>query len=289
MLTEIYQAIQGQRQSWNLIKKLGDGDAGEVYLVESLLDKQPAIVKRPRKGSFFSDIIRQANQIKTEGSIMHGLQRAEFSTQGIHLTIPDLLDQNTAEFDLGEQTFIIIEQAKGLDLKLLSQVIRFGKASTQNLSVDPQFTLLIEQWSRFQEFPAQLLVRILVSVLNFLETIHATEIRTDHGIQSGVIWNDVKPDHLYWDPLNLNLTFIDWGNSQYLESNRITKDRQYSASDDFRQFIQEMGSFTAEVNPTLFAQLEWPEDSTSSDVYENAILPLKEKLTLKHKDDTEQL
>ncbi len=34
MLTVTNEAIQGQRQSWNLIKKLGEGDAGEVYLVE---------------------------------------------------------------------------------------------------------------------------------------------------------------------------------------------------------------------------------------------------------------
>ena len=289
MLTETHQAIQGQRQGWNLIKKLGEGDAGEVYLVESLLDKHPAIVKRPRRGSFFSDIIRQANQIKTEGSIMHGLQRAVASTQGIHLAIPDLLDQNTAEFDLGEQTFIIIEQAKGLDLKLLSQIIRFGLASTQDLSIDPEFNFVIKQWSRFKEFPAQLLVRILLSVLNFLEMIHSIEIRTDHGTQSGVIWNDVKPDHLYWDPLNLNLTFIDWGNSQFLESNHITKDRQYSASDDFRQFIQEMGSFVSEVNPILYTQLEWPEDSTRDGIFENMIQPLREKLEIIHKDDAEQL
>ena len=41
MLTVPNEAIQGQRRSWNLVNKLGEGDAGEIYLVQSLLDNQP--------------------------------------------------------------------------------------------------------------------------------------------------------------------------------------------------------------------------------------------------------
>ena len=77
MQTETNETIQGQRQRWNLIKKLGEGDAGEVYQVEASADNQQAILKRPRRGSFFSDILRQASQIRTEGSILLGLARAE--------------------------------------------------------------------------------------------------------------------------------------------------------------------------------------------------------------------
>ncbi len=289
MLTETNEAIQGQRQSWNLIKKLGEGDAGEVYLVESILDNQRAIVKRPRRGSFFSDILRQASQIKTEGSILRGLSRAAFPNQSLHLNIPTLIDQNRSEYDLGEQTFIIIEQAGGLDLKLLSQVIRFGPASIQALPTNPESTFLIQQWSQFSEFPAQLLVRILLGVFNLLETIHTTEIRNEQGTQSGVIWNDVKPEHLYWNPLGIRLTVIDWGNSQFLESDGVTKDRHYSALDDFRQFIQEMGSFVSEANPDLYTRLEWPENTANGDIDEHTIQPLKEKLASLHEIDSEHL
>jgi serine/threonine protein kinase len=279
MLTEPTEAIQGQRRSWNLIKKLGEGDAGEIYLVESLLDNQPAILKRPRRGSFFSDILRQASQIKREGSILRGLPRAALQNQNPHLIIPTLRDQNQPKFGLGEQTFIIIEQASGLNLKLLSQVIRFGPANIQNLPTNPESTFIIQQWSLFPEFPEQLLVRILLGVLNLLETIHTTEVRNEQGTQSGVIWNDVKPEHLYWDPLSIRLTVIDWGNSQFLESDSVTKDRQYSAQDDFRQFIQEMGSFISEANPDLYTRLDWPKDTASEDIYVHVIQPLKEKLT----------
>ena len=289
MLTETNEAIQGQRQSWNLIKKLGEGDAGEVYLVESLSEKQPTILKRPRRGSFFSDILRQANQIRTEGSILRGLARAGFPNQSLHLKIPALIDQNKPEYGLGEQTFIIIEQASGLDLKLLSQVIRFGPTSIANLPSNQEFTYFFQQWSRFLEFPEPMLVRILLGVLNLLETIHTTEIRNDQVVHSGVIWNDVKPDHLYWDPLGVCLTVIDWGNSQFLESDSITKDRQYSILDDFRQFMQEMGGFISEVNPNLYTRLEWPENTSSGDFNVDAIQPLKDNLATLLEIDSEQL
>jgi len=289
MLTETNEAIQGQRQSWNLIKKLGEGDAGEVYLVESLLDNQPALVKRPRRDSFFSDILRQASQIKTEGSILRGLPRAAFPNQSLHLKIPVLIDENRPEAGLGERTFIIIEQASGLDLKRLNHVIQFGPASLQNLPANPESTFLIQQWSQFPEFPAQLLVRTLLGVLSLLETIHTTEVRNEQGLKSGVIWNDVKPEHLYWDPFAVRLTVIDWGNSQFLESDSITKDRQYTVLDDFRQFIQEMGSFVSEANPDLYARLEWPENTTNDDIYQHAIQPLKEKLEALHAIDSEHL
>jgi serine/threonine protein kinase len=288
MLTTI-EAVQGQRQSWNLIKKLGEGDAGEVYLVESLLDKQPAILKRPRRGSFFSDILRQASQIRIEGSILSALPRAALSNQVLRISIPSLIDQNRSENELGEKTFIVIEQAKGQDLKQLSQLIRFGQPNPDTPSTSAEYVFLTLQWSQFTEFPSQLLVRILLSVLNLLENIHEAKFGNEQGMQSGVIWNDVKPEHLYWDPLGVQLMVIDWGNSQYLDSNRVTNDRQYSTLDDFRQYIQEMGSYVAEANPNLYALLEWPENSASGDLYELAIRPLKEKLLALHKTDCEAL
>ncbi len=289
MPPEALEAIQGQRQSWNLIKKLGEGDAGEVYLVESVLDRQPAIVKRPRKGAFFSDTLRQASQIKREGGILQGLPRAAYASQLLNLKVPGLLDRNRAEFEQGERTFIVIERARGLDVKLLSQVIRFGAASLENTTSDRESDLLISQWSQFIEFPGPLLVRILLGVLNLLESIHDVEIRNEQGAQSGVIWNDVKPEHLYWDPLKACLTVIDWGNSQFVGSEGVTKDRQYSALDDYRQFIQEMGNFTAEANPGLYSELEWPADSTGPEIYQSAIQPLKERLIRLYEGNSLQL
>jgi serine/threonine protein kinase len=289
MLTTATEAVQGLRQSWNLVKKLGEGDAGEVYLVESIRDHRLAILKRPRKGTFFSDALRQANQIKTEGSILSGLPKSISPVQDIRLNIPTLIDQNKSEHDLGEKTFIIIEQARGLNLKQLSQVIRFGPASVESSGINPEYSSLIQLWSQFTEFPAPFLIRILLAVLSLLENIHIAKVRSGHGYKSGVIWNDVKPEHLYWDPFELCLTVIDWGNSQFLESSNISKDRHYSALDDFRQFIQEMGSFVSEANPDLYARLQWPENSASLDLMEHAIMPLKDKLVSLQAMDAESL
>jgi hypothetical protein len=100
-------------------------------------------------------------------------------------------------------------------------------------------------------------------VCDLLETIHRIEFRNEQGSHAGVIWNDVKPDHLYWNPSDSCLTIIDWGNSKFLESDSVTKDRQFSVLDDYRQFLQEMGSFLSEANPGLYSFLNGR--STASD------------------------
>jgi serine/threonine protein kinase len=289
MLTPAIEAVQGRHQSWNLIKKLGEGDAGEVYLVESVLDHQPAILKRPRRASFFSDVLRQASQIRTEGSILLGLPKSALPSQDLHIKIPALIDQNKSEHELSEKTFIIIELARGLNLKQLSQLIRFGTASVDLHDEISEYLSLIQIWSQFTEFPAPLLLRILIAELDLLENIHSVRLRSGNSSKPGVIWNDVKPEHLYWDPFQLCLTVIDWGNSQFLEITNVTKDRQYSAVDDFRQFIQEMGTFVAEANPALYSRLEWPENSSGIDLFNEAILPLKEKMSALYAVDTETL
>ncbi len=289
MIPETNEAIQGQRQSWNLIKKLGEGDAGEVYLAESVLDRQRVIAKRPRRGAFFSDSIRQANQIRTEASILRSLQRISLPGDIFKFKTPLLIDQNKPEFDLGEQAFIIIEQAHGLDLKQLSQLIRFGATSLESLADHPALSPIVQQWSRYEQFPAPLLVRILLGLLRFLEAIHTSETRDELGSHSGILWNDVKPDHLYWDAQSACVTVIDWGNSQYLESGGISKNRQYKAGDDIRQYILEMGNFLAEVNPGLHASLEWPEDLPRDDDYAQALEELAHRLEIQYQADQEQL
>ncbi|PWB55055.1 MAG: hypothetical protein C3F13_04870 [Anaerolineales bacterium] len=289
MITVTSETIQGQRQSWNLIQKLGEGDAGEVYLAESVLDKQPAIVKRPRRGAFFSDSLRQASQIRTEASILRSLQRITSPNSLLKLKTPALIDQNRPEFDLGEQAFIVIEQACGFDLKQLSQFIQFGGASVEQLRENPEYTPIVNQWSRYKEFPAPLLVRILLTMLSFLENIHTTEFRDEAGNHNGILWNDVKPNHLYWDAVTRSITVIDWGNSQFLEGGGITKNRRNSMVDDKRQFIDEMGNFLLEVNPALYRDLKWPKDMPDVDAYTNAFQVLKGILEDQYKADEEQL
>ncbi len=120
------QIVTGQKNKWDLIEKLGEGDAGEVYLVETLLKGRPAILKRPSKSAFISDTLRQASQIQSEARLLKALGKITFRTEGAGLAVPELIDQSTVEDGFGEGYFIVIEKAAGFDLKSLVQVTHFG-------------------------------------------------------------------------------------------------------------------------------------------------------------------
>ncbi len=119
---------------------------------------------------------------------------------------------------------------------------------------------------------------MLSGTIDLLETIHDAEVWSERGKQSGILWNDIKAEHLYWDPASACLTVIDWGNGQFIEPDGVTSDRQHSRKDDYYQFIQEMGDFVAESNPELYEQLEWPRGLTLGTAYSEGIEPLKAKL-----------
>jgi serine/threonine protein kinase len=272
------EIVAGQRYRWNLVKKLGEGDAGEVYLVESLLEGRLAILKRPRKGAYASDILRQAAQIKSEGNLLNALKGVQFPDEGTRLYTPTMLDQGVPAEGFGERFFIVIERAAGFDLKSLFRRAHFGPSEDIVFSPSAEHDYFIEKLSTYRQLPEPILVRCLLNVINLLETIHHTEILNDGVTQSGLIWNDVKPEHLFWDPVHTCLTVIDWGNGAFLETDGATKDRQHSYMDDYEQFVQEMGAFLAESNPELCARLEWPQDITVGSAYSQGVKPLKERL-----------
>lgn len=276
-MASFQQTITGQQKKWTLEKKLGEGDAGEVYLVETLLDNRPAILKRPRRSNMPSDVMRQASQIRTEGKILQALTGLNYSGQGPHITTPEFLDQCPPEESLGEGIFIIIEKAAGFDLKSLLRLARTGLVDEfQPLPADEELFFL-RTIASLGHIPESVLVRSLLGVINLLEAIHASELQNDGLKQSGVIWNDVKPDHLFWDPAKHCLTVIDWGNANFIEADGITKDRQHSIVDDYYQFLFEMGGFLSETSPDLHQQLRWPQEITPGSAPES-VRQLKEKL-----------
>lgn len=275
-------AVAGQQSKWSLVEKLGEGDAGEVYLVESLLGGRPAILKRPRRSSFSSDTLRQAAQIRREGLILKALHGISLARAGVPLVTPQLLDQSLVEDGTGERFFIIIERAAGFDLKTLRQIVHFGLVDELNVSTSDETRFFIEKLAEFGEIPEPILIRALLGIIDMLDTIHITEVRNERAKQYGVMWNDVKPEHMYWDPVHACLTVIDWGNGQFLEVDGATKDRQHSCIDDYHQFIQEMGAFLAESNPDLHARLKWPAETTPGNAYSDGVKPLKERLESLH-------
>jgi serine/threonine protein kinase len=127
------ESITGQKSSWSLFQKLGEGDAGEVYLVESLLEKRVAILKRPHRSAFSSDVIRQASQIETEGKILRALDNLKLNGFSFRVETPALLDQGPAGTEFSERFFIVVARAPGFDLKSLARAARFGRSDP----VDP--------------------------------------------------------------------------------------------------------------------------------------------------------
>lgn len=258
--------VSGQQSAWVLLKKLGEGDAGEVFLVESLLEKQPAILKRPVRSAFASDVIRQTAQINTEGKILKSLSSALRMDADFSVCVPDLLDQSRPGTAYSERLFIIIEKARGFDLAFLARAAHLGMVDgSGNQAETPEEKRFVQTLAETGHMPERIVLSALNALLGLFERVHHRAFEVDGLEAHGILWNDVKPEHLYWDPWRSQLTIIDWGNGQLLERDGATRDRRYSASDDYRQFVDEMGRFLESSAPALLARLNWPILADSND------------------------
>lgn len=271
--------ISGQKAAWVLLKKLGEGDAGEVFLVESLLEKQPAILKRPGRSAFASDVIRQSSQITTEGKILKALFSAIAIDGDFPVSVPELIDQSRPGTAFSERMFIIIEKAPGFDLAQLARTARFGMNSgTEPLVETPEEKRFLQLLSERGKAPERVLLQALNGLLGLFEKIHQRHFNIEGIDYGGILWNDVKPEHLFWDPWRARLTVIDWGNGQLLEQDGATRDRRYSATDDYRQWLDELGRFLEASAPSLYEQLEWPGRVNPGETDPQAITSLQERI-----------
>ncbi len=276
------ELVTGRQRTWSLLQKLGEGDAGEVYRVESLIDHKIAILKRPRRTSFPSETIRQASQIEKESIALGALSRINQTKAPV--SAPILLDQSKPGTEFSERFFIVITPAAGFDLGFLARTARFASVewdtresngTTLDLTVERSF---LESVARSGKLPDLITLRCLAGLIEYLETIHTLQIDTPTGRAYGILWNDVKPEHCYWDPAQTRFTIIDWGNAQFLETDGATKDRQFSRMGDYQQFLAAMGRFLADFAADLYQRLDWPETISPGNVYSAGILPLKERV-----------
>lgn len=289
----IPEIAAGELRAWKLLEKLGEGDAGEVYRVESLIEHKIAILKRPRRNGFPSDSIRQAAQIEQEAHILRSLTRIQ--TPGSYVRAPELLDQSKTGSEYSDRFFIVVSIAKGINLSSLARIARFGLNGDfqkdlyehQNLPSGNQ--RIIQYIGETGRISSLLLLRACAGLIDYLELIHKIEVDTPAGKAYGVLWNDIKPDHIFWEPLTSRFTLIDWGNARFLDADGITKDRLHSRLGDYQQFLSEMGQFLLEVAPDLHRELEWPRDFTSLDVYSAGIMPLKARILACLEEETEKL
>jgi serine/threonine protein kinase len=252
--------VSGQQSAWVLLKKLGEGDAGEVYLVESLLEKQLAILKRPVRSAFASDIVRQTAQIATEGKILKALSTALKMDADFSVSVPELLDQSKAGTAFSERLFIVIEKARGIDLALLARTARMGLQNGLDIQAETaEEKRFLQTLAETGQVPERVILNALDALLRLFENIHKRAFDIEGGEAHGILWNDVKPEHIFWDPWRAQLTIIDWGNSQFLERDGATRDRRFSVAEDYRQLIEEIGRFLEDSAPALLARLDWPD------------------------------
>src|SRR5512133_932163 len=187
--------VSGQQSAWVLLKKLGEGDAGEVYLVESLLEKQAAILKRPVRSAFASDVIRQTAQITTESKILKTLSAALKMDADFSVSVPELLDQSKPGTAFSERLFIVIESARGFDLAFLARTTQLGMMSGAEIQANtPEEKRFLQTLAESGRMPERIVLSVLSSLLSLFERIHQRSFDIDGLEAHGILWNDVKPE-----------------------------------------------------------------------------------------------
>jgi serine/threonine protein kinase len=254
------EILLGQKFTWMLVKKLGEGDAGEVYQVESLVGNKAGVLKRPQKSAFTGDMMRQAAQIKKEGVILKTLSSSNPEGLAGRIKVPELLDQSKPGDDFGDHMFIVIEKALGLDLNFLSRLSQLGISdpvsdSSEYSRKELSFLTTIADEGHIQ---VRILLECLTAFLELFQQIHHKAGEMEGVATEGLIYNDLKPEHIFWDPDQDTITVIDWGNSQFLVFGGASLNRLHSELDDWRQFVEEMGKFLSNTAPELRIRLKWP-------------------------------
>jgi hypothetical protein len=216
------QTVRGIAHSWQVSDTpIGSGDAGEVYAVTCLDQPDLAgMMKKPTRIATAGTIQRQASQIAREAQALARLDG--LPTGKAHP--PCLLDQ-APEFTLGTANyFIISETALGEDLNsLLSNIRKIGKP-----------------------FPRRVIMTVLDALFDMFSRAH----------KAGVLWNDVKLDHIYWHNPTGKIGVIDWGNALFLDSD----DRQTPPRwEDYQQMVDTLGDFLKRNAPELYVDLGWEE------------------------------
>jgi serine/threonine protein kinase len=273
------QILQGDHKQWRILELIAKGDAGEVYLVESVLDRKQAVLKRPHSGGFSADITRQSTQIAAEASILKVLSGLQLQFGEYSLKIGELLDQSLPGTELTDHFFIVVEKAPGLNLTALSRIVRFGLNETgfMKLAHNVEQKSWLEELATLGKLPNLLLLRVINALFDLLPAIHNREGPWFGENINGVLWNDIKPDHIFWDPDQSCLTVIDWGNGQFLEKNRVSRDRRFSPEDDYCQLIEEMGRFLLDSASHLHHQLDWPVSISSHEASPEGLNELHQK------------
>ena len=226
------KTVIGRERSWQIGKPLGSGDAGEVLQAISTSGNFQGVMKRSVQNVSGGTIIRQATQIETEGKILKALEGLNYSKNGLTIHTPVLLDQSIEGTSRTAHFFIISEEIKG-----------------QSIS-----SLLAARHSSGEAIPQNLLLKVLLSSLLLLQQAH----------NKGVVWNDVKMDHIFWDKNSNTMSFIDWGNGLFLQPQPDLENSPIWQ--DYQQLIDEGLNLLNQTSPHLVLDLGWPASAADLDL-----------------------
>jgi serine/threonine protein kinase len=219
------RSLKGKQHTWQVSDEpIGSGDAGEVFQV--LCVDQPdltGMMKKPSRIATGGTIMRQAGQIAQESL---ALERLDGLPNG-KAHPPRLLDEAPDYTQGTGNYFIVSETADGVDMaSLLSEARQTGKP-----------------------FPRRVIITVLDALFDLFSRAH----------KAGVLWNDVKLDHIYWHNPTGNVVVIDWGNAQFLSGQPGNHQRVMPRWEDYRQLVDTLGSFLQQNAPELYADLGWDE------------------------------
>ena len=219
------KTVQGKKFSWQLSDiPIGTGDAGEVFA--AACHEQPemqGILKKPARVASGGTLQRQAGQIAQEAQALlklDGLPLGKAHPPRLIDTAPDFTS-GTANY------FFVSETAAGDDLDtLLAKIRQAGKP-----------------------FPRRVIITVLDALFDLFSRTH----------KAGVLWNDVKLDHIYWHSPSNMVTVIDWGNAVFLEQEQKGLKRIQPRWEDYQQMVTTLGNFLQHSAPELYNDLGWEE------------------------------
>lgn len=242
--------LNGVKFDWSITKKIGEGDAGEVWLAQAVESQVVGILKRAAQHTMIGEIDRQAICISNEGNFLKALDRMKVDVVGSEMRAVKLLDRYQKNEIDPLNKFIVMERAAGFDIKNLAQIFR----SRQNISHDrftDQEINFLQLFASLEQFPSLLLASMVAGLVKFLERIHELRVVLDGKSYRGIVWNDIKIDHIFWDPSENKFTLIDWGNAQPLAI-----DQKISPEIDYRQLITAMQEFLEFISPEMLDTLK---------------------------------
>lgn len=216
------RTVQGIKYTWQVGNEpIGSGDAGEIFTVKSL--EQPnltGVLKKPARVATLGTIQRQAGQISREAKalfLLNGLPEGKAHP-------PQLLDQAPDHTHGTANYFMISESAPGDDLT----------------------ALLTQTQQRNKPFPRRIIITVLDALFDMLSRAH----------EVGVLWNDVKLEHIFWHNSSEQITVIDWGNTLFLDQENSHSPTRW---EDFQQLVDTLGGFLLSTAPELYEDLGWDE------------------------------